>query len=373
MLKNTLGIVNIEGTNVNFDTIMGHRAPQAFSFLARYRLIDFVLSNMSNSGITEYQVYMPDNLRSTIQHVGTGKQYNINSKFGKFRLLSANPTSSAVFQTDIKAFKDNLRFIENSTKEYVLIAPSYIVYNQDYRKMMEAHLASKADISVLYKNATNAQDHFIGATTIRFGDNKRIVAFEENHGHYRNRTVSLEAYIMKRSKLLELIKRSEEISSLFWLKDILNDKDILRENKIMGVAHSSYVACINNKKAYYQTQLELNDSNNRSLLFKPDWPINTKTSDTSPTLYGPLAEVKGSLIANGCYINGQIENSVIDRDVVIEDGVTIKNSIILNNVRIVSGTHIENAIIDKDVRINRGVDLLGSPDLPEYVEVGKVL
>ena len=111
MLRNTLGIVNIEGTNVHFGDVMNHRGVQAFGFLGRYRLIDFVLSNMSNSGITDFQVYTPAKMRSTIQHVGTGKHYNINSKRGKLRLLNSATNPNSIYQHDIKAFSDHLHYI----------------------------------------------------------------------------------------------------------------------------------------------------------------------------------------------------------------------------------------------------------------------
>ena len=150
MLRNTLGIVNIEGNNVHFGDVMSHRGVQAFSFLGRYRLIDFVLSNMSNSGITEFQVYMPARMRSTIQHVGTGKHYNINSKRGSLRLLNSVIDPNSVYRHDVNAFSENIHYIESSTKEYVLIAPSFFIYSHDFSKVMEEHIAIEADITVLY-------------------------------------------------------------------------------------------------------------------------------------------------------------------------------------------------------------------------------
>lgn len=371
MLRNTLGIVNIEGNNVHFGDVMEHRGVQAFGFLGRYRLIDFVMSNMSNSGITEFQVYMPAKMRSTIQHVGTGKQYNINSKRGKLRLLNSATDANSIYQHDVKAFSDNIHYIESSDKEYVLIAPSYFIYSQDFTKLEEEHQATGADITVLYKNVTDAKDSFIGCQTLKFGEDKRIVAFDENHGKYKNRPVSLEAYFMKRTLFIELINRANKVSALYWLKDILND--MVDQYKIMGYAHRDYVACINTVEAYFKTQLELIDRTTRHLLFKNNWPIYTQTSDSSPCLYGPLAEVKGSLISNGANINGQVENSVIDRDVVIEEGVVIKNSIILNGVTIKSGANIENAIIDKATKIVHPVDVKGSLDAPAYLKSYQII
>lgn len=371
MLRNTLGIVNIEGTNVHFGEIMDHRGVQAYGFLGRYRLIDFVLSNMSNSGISEIQVYMPAKMRSTIQHVGTGKHYNINSKRGKLRLLNSVTDSNSIYQHDVKAFSDNVHYIEKSDQEYVLIAPSYFIYSQDYSRLMEQHLETGADITVLYKNVTNARESFIGCQTLKFDNNKRIVGFNENHGKYKNRPVSLEAYFMKRTLLLELIERANKVSALYWLKDII--RDVADQYKIMGYAHRDYVACINTVEAYFNTQLELIDRNTRRLLFKQNWPIHTQTTDSSPSLYGPLAEVSGSLISNGAYINGQVQNSVVDRDVVIEEGVTVKNSIILSGVTIKTGVTVENAIIDKATTISHLIDIKGTPKNPAYIKSHQII
>lgn len=371
MLRDTLGIVNIEGTNVNFGDFMPHRDTQAFGFLGRYRLIDFILSNMSNSGIIDYQVYMTEKMRSTIQHVRAGHHYNINSKRGRLRLLTTENISNYLYQHDIRAFTDNIRYIENSNKEYVLLAPSYFLYSQDFNKVMKQHLKTQADVTILYKNISNAKESFIGCTTLKFDNSKRVIAFEENHGKYKNRQISLEAYLMKRSIFLELIKRANKVSSLYWFKEIL--ADVVNEYKVMGYAHRDYVACINSIESYYKTQIDLIDAANRKLLFKPQWPIYTQTTDSSPTLYGPLAEVKGSLISNGSTIEGQIENSVIDRDVVIEEGVVIKNSVILNSVTIRRGANIENAIIDKETEIKHPVDIKGSENDPVYIKPREII
>lgn len=372
MLRNTLGIVNIDGRNVDFGSdFMPHRGTQAFGFLGRYRIIDFVLSNMSNSGISEFQVYMSSKMRSTIQHVGTGDQYNINSKRGRLRLLNSESGATSIYQHDVKAFTDNLRYIENSQKEFVLIAPSYFIYSQDFNKVEEYHVESGADITVLYKNITDAKNSFIGCDTLKFDANKRIVGFEENHGKYKNRQISLEAYFMKRELFIELIKRANKVSSLYWFKSIL--ADVVGDYKIMGYAHRDYVACINNVESYYKTQIDLIVPENRRLLFKPKWPIHTQTTDSSPTLYGPLAEVRGSLISNGSIINGSVENSVIDRDVVIDEGVVIKNSIILNGVTIRPGVTIENAIIDKETEIKNGIDIKGTDESPVYIKPREII
>lgn len=122
---------------------------------------------------------MPAEMRSTIQHVGTGKHYNINSKRGTLRLLNSATDPNSVYRHDINAFTENIHYIENSTKDYVLVAPSYFIYSQDFSKVMDDHIATDADITVLYKNVSDAKENFIGCQTLKFGEDRRVVAFEE--------------------------------------------------------------------------------------------------------------------------------------------------------------------------------------------------
>ena len=143
---NVLGIINYDDASVHVAGLENYRPIPSLSFLARYRLIDFALSNMTNSGIKRIQVYVKHKPRSIIEHLGSGRQYNINSKHGKLRILTGEETiQSEAYNHDITAFLQNMRFIEDANQEYVMIIPSHMIYTVDFKEVFKQHIDTKAD------------------------------------------------------------------------------------------------------------------------------------------------------------------------------------------------------------------------------------
>ena len=163
---NALGIVNFPGSNVRVKGLQDFRPVAAFSFLGRYRLVDFPLSNMSNSGIENIHIHLKNRPRSVISHVGLGRQYNLNPKRGGISILyGENFPESEFYNTDVASFRANLRDMNKNKKDYVVIAPSYMVCSINYAEVVDAHVASGADITVVYKTVDNAKERFIDCNT----------------------------------------------------------------------------------------------------------------------------------------------------------------------------------------------------------------
>ena len=161
-MARAFGIVTSSGSHINVGGLQQYRPIGAFSLLGRYRVIDFPISNMSNSGIDRIQVYVTNKPRSLVEHLGTGRHYNINSKRGKLQLMfSQNSSENDVYNTDIAAFAENLEFIERMHEPYVIIAPAYMVYAANYSELLQAHIDSGADISLLYHSVDNARESFL--------------------------------------------------------------------------------------------------------------------------------------------------------------------------------------------------------------------
>ena len=155
-MAKAFGIVSFAGNHVRVDGLRAYRPAGAFSFLGRYRIIDFPISNMSNSGIDQVQVYIRRQPRSLAEHLGSGRHYNINSKRGKLQLLfTENSLGQDFYNTDIAAYAQNLESIEAAHQPYVIIAPSYMIYTQDYNALLNAHIESGADITLLYHTVDN--------------------------------------------------------------------------------------------------------------------------------------------------------------------------------------------------------------------------
>ncbi len=364
---NALGIISFEDDTATIDGLGEFRPVPAISFLGRYRVIDFILSNMTNSGINDVRVFCKEKPRNLFEHLGDGTLYGINSKKGVLRILYGEKSFSApIYNTDIANYMLNMQYIEDVSNPYVVIAPSYFIYTLDFNDVIKAHLDSKADITVLYTNTNDAKRSFLNCDALTLAKNKRVTGIEKNRGSKKSRQISMEAYVMERSLFIELVKRAAEMSSLYWFKDIV--ADVVEEKMVVGYNVRGYVACLNSLESYFRVNMELKDRSIAQQLFHSNWPIYTKTHDSCPTRFTEKAKVSGSVIANGCTIAGTVENSIIGRNVVIREGAVVKNSIIMTDSYIGAGAKLDHAVVDKYAIVHHVKKLEGTEEAPVYVK-----
>ena len=365
-MARAFGIVTSSGTHIKVEGLQQYRPIGAFSFLGRYRVIDFPISNMSNSGIDRIQVYVKRKPRSLVEHLGTGRHYNINSKRGKLQLMfSQNSSENDVYNTDISAFAENIEFIERMREPYVIIAPSYMVYAANYSELLQAHIDSDADITLLYHSVDNARESFLNCDILNLNKQKGVESIEKNRGSAQKRNIFMDTYIMKKDLFIELIHKSRKTSSVYTLLDIVNAS--CEDLDIRGVSHRGYFAAISDFNSYYESNLSLTDIKTAQNLFVPDWPIYTKTNDSCPTQYFETGTAKNSVVSNGCLIEGEIDHSVIGRGCIIKKGAVVKNCIVLSDAYIGENVHVENQVIDKHAKITHAKELSASEDRPGYV------
>lgn len=365
-MKEVLGIIKFEDATVDVSGLGEHRPIPSLTFLGRYRLVDFMMSNLSNSGVNNIQVYVKNKPRSVYEHLGSGRSFNINSKHGKLRVHHGEEVlQSEAYNTDIRSFISNRQFIEEARKEYVIVGSSYMVYTINFNDVMKQHKKSGADITIVYSPVTNADESFIGCDTLKIGKERRIEDIGKNLGKYKTRNVSLETYVMKKSLFLKLCDDGFKTSSLYWLNNII--KDSLEKYKVVAFPHRGLVYSINSLAEYHRANLELTKYENLQLLFDPKWPILTRTSDSPPVRYGASAIVSDSVIANGCIVNGTVLNSVLGRGVIIEEGAVVLNSNVLQGSRIGKGIHLDHVIVDKNAVVEKVNELKGRSDAPIYV------
>ncbi len=366
-MKNVLGIISFDDASVRVAGLDEYRPIPSLSFLGRYRLIDFILSNYTNSGIKDVQVYVKNKPRSVIEHLGTGRQYNINSKHGRLRILTGESSvQSEAYNHDVTSYLQNINHIESNNAEYVVVAPSHMIYTVDFRKVFDYHHETKADVTVLYKTIDNANVSFIGSDTLILDSNKRVIDIEKNRGKFKNRHASLSAYVMSKELFMNMVHLADNLSSFYTLRDALQEQ--VKDLKMMGYSVDSYVACINSIQAYFDANQELLNAKLASKLFSLDWPIHTRTNDSCPTRYTKDAKVVNTMISNGCLIEGELKNSVIGRGVVVNKGVVIENSIVLAGAIISENTTIKNSIVDKEAIVDKTKELIGKTDQVMYVK-----
>ncbi len=366
------GIINMTGSHIWVEGMQEYRTIGAFSFLGRYRVIDFPMSNFSNSGIDRISVVAGRNPRSLTEHIGDGRHYNINSKRGNVEILFAeNSAQNSIYNTDIACFSKNIENIVKKNREYVVIAPSHFVYKMDFSEMLDSHVASGADITVLYHGTKRANLLYANCYYLTLNKQKGVLGFEINKGDEGARDISLDTYVMKTDLFVELVQKAQSLSSMYTLAQIINAS--CADLDIRGYAHKGYVAAITDLHQYYYGNLELLDMTQAEELVSEEWPIYTRTNDSAPTTYGVDAEVKHSVVSNGCTIDGVVEDSIIGRGCTIKKGAVVKNCVILPDTLIESGVTVEYQVVDKHSKLIHSTTLTATDTNPGYVRRGDIL
>lgn len=370
-MSKALGIINFAGNHINVSGLQDYRPVGAISFLGRYRVIDFPISNFSNSGIENIHVYVRRKPRSLAEHLGTGRHYNINSKRGRLHLLFAEERMGSLYSNDVSAYIDNMEVIESSSSDYVIIAPSCMVFKQDFDALLQQHIESDADITLLYHSTEEAKEKYLSCQILDLNRQKGVMGISPNRGNAKNRQIFMDTYVMKRDLFINMIKKAHKTSAMYSLVDCVNLA--CGELDVRGVAHRGYFASITDFESYYEANLSLIDFKTARSLFDDDWPIYTRTNDSCPTQYFEGADVKASIVSNGCLIEGSVENSVLGRGCVIKKGASVKNCVILPDVVIGEDTVLENVVVDKHARIIHVKEVKGTSDKPGYVKRGDTL
>ena len=349
MASKAFAIVTPNGSHIHVAGLEQHRPISAFSFLGRYRIVDFPISSLSNSGISRIQVYCSQNPRSLAEHLGTGRHYNINSKSGKLQLLfNQDSRENDIYNTDVRAYMDNIDIIRRMAQPYVILTPGYMVFATDYEELLETHIATQSDITFLYHRANDAKTNYRNCYVLNLDRKKGVKTIEMNTGTVNECNIFMGTAVMSKELFIELIEQAKAKSSVYNLIDIINDRN--EDLLIRGIQHKGYFAAITDFKAYYDANMELLDPGKVDKLVKKDWPIYTQTTDSSPVHYYPGSSIRSSMVANGSVIKGTVENSVIGRGVTIEKGAVVKNCVILGHSKISSGVHLEYQVVDKWAR-----------------------
>ncbi len=367
-MRRVIGICNLHN-EPSLGGLTEKRPLGAVTFLGRYGLIDFTLSNFSNSHIDRVYVLIRNGMVALRRHIGSGSIWTNNTKLGFIELLlNEKGVSNQVFNTDINNIKANIP-LDEIDFEYAVFAPSYMLASMDFRPIVEAHEKSGADITCVYKHIDNADREFIRMDKYKF-EGKRIVKSTPNMGRGAEADISLRTYVVSKKALKQMLKDSAKISELFSLKDLINLYIDDQSHLICGYEFTGYVVPILNLQNYVAHSLDLLNYHIRSQLFLENWPIYTTTHNTPPALYGKDADVQNSFIANGAIIKGKVQNCIISRDVVVEKGAELRNCIIFTKTEISKDTKLEYVLSDKNVRIKEIKKITGDENNLVYIAQG---
>lgn len=365
MIKDYMAIINLAENENDIRSLTTNRPIASIPIGSRYRVIDFILSNIVNCGIQNVGIFSASNSRSLTDHVGTGKAWDLNRKIDG--LFVFNHGLCDFVNHDSKLLKNNMEYIYRSTSDNVILASSYMVCNMDLAEVVHAHEASGADMTVVYKQTDEADEEFLNCYTLDVDEKtNKLLGVGKNIGFSKKANICMEIFLMKKEKLVELIyKSAHNLNSKSFISFIFNE---LGNLSINTYKYDGIVLCINTISSYYRSNMKMLTPEVSDKLFRSDRPIYTKIKDEPPTLYVKGCQVQNSLIADGCVIKGKVKNSVIGRYVGIEDDVEIENCIILQNIRIHKGAKLSHVIIDKNVDIEEGTELKGNETFPLVIE-----
>lgn len=341
-------------------------------FGGRYRLIDFPLSNMVNSGIDEVGVITKSNYQSLLDHLGSGSEWDLARKIGGLHLLPPfSHMQSGMYRGRLEALYGVWDYIKTTAADYVVLSDCDVVTNIDLAKVVDSHIESGADITAVYAKdiVTTEQAEF--ATIFSIGDDSRVNDVLINPHISGECNISLNMFVLSKEFLKNIVLEAASKSLYSFEHAILQDK--VHEYKIIAYRHDGYFSKITSMESFYKANMSLLDTDNRSKLFPENRPIYTKVRDNPPVKYGIGACVKNSLIADGCIIEGTVENCILFRGVKVGKGAVVKNAILMQGTSVGSKCDISYVITDKNVNIGDMRLLTGSQNYPLYLGKGAVI
>ncbi len=335
-------------------------------FGGRYRLIDFPLSGMTNSGIAEVGVITKSNYQSLLDHVGSGREWDLARKNGGLHLLPPySHVSNGVYRGRLEAIHGVWNFIKYSDADYIVFADCNVVANFDYSKIVDAHIESGADITVAYGKNNISFEESQQSTVFGLNDDGRVTDVLLNPHISGDCNVYLNIAVISKEFLNNIIIETSPKGLISFEKDVLQAK--VNDYKIIGYEFDGYYSKIYSMFSYYKANMALLNSENLDNLFKEKYPIYTKVRDNPPAKFAIGSNAKKSLIADGCIIEGTVENSVLFRGVKVGKGAVVKNCILMQDTVIGENVSIDCVISDKNVTVTDGRTLTGSEKYPLFI------
>lgn len=376
--NNVLGIIFPNSYDDQISALCNERLMASIPFASRYRVIDFLLSSMVNCGIDNISIIVRKNYRSLMRHLGAGREWDLTRKNGGLNIVPPFAEKTVkVYNGRVEALASIVDFLKTQKEEYVVIADSNIVANFNFNAMLKAHIASGADVSIAYKeeeipyNFMNLQPNMSKDLyyTLQLED-ERVVDIHTNSKESGAQNFSMNIYMIARELLIEQIQNAYARGYVYFERDVLAPQ--LNKLNVYGYKYEGYTARITDIESYYNENMKLLDDENLDALFEPS-PIYTKIRDDNPTRYIGDSKVKNTMVADGCVIEGEVENCILFRGVKIGKGAVVKNSIIMQDTTIRENAQIDYVITDKEVTVSTNRCLKGNSNFPVFVPAYKTI
>lgn len=368
---NALGIIFPNSYDSLVPELVAERLMASIPFAGRYRMVDFVLSSMVNAGIDNISVIVRKNYHSLMDHLGSGREWDLTRKNGGLNIVPPFAEKTVkVYNGRVEALASILDFLKDQKEKYVIMSEANLAANFDFKAMLNAHIESGADVTLAY-----AQEEIPEGLIKPFDVNKdlyytldiedgRVREIQINPEEPGIQNLSLNIYIIERELLISQISAAFVRGYVYFERDILAPQ--LDKLNVRGYKFGGYIARISSIKSYFDENMKLLDEENLDALFGGNH-IYTKIRDDNPTRYIKGAKAKNIMAADGCIIEGEVENSVLFRGVRVGKGAKVKNCVLMQDTVIEPRVNVEYIISDKNVTITADKEIKGTDSFPVYV------
>ena len=372
-----LGIIFPNSYDSLVPELVSERLMASIPFGSRYRMCDFLISSMVHCGIDNISIIVRKNYHSLMDHLGNGREWDLSRKKGGLNIVPPFAQKQVkMFDGRIEALESIKGYLKKQTEKYVIMSDANIAVNFDFNDLLNAHIKSGADVTMVYRKqeipkalirqSTEAMDLYYALGM----NGDRVSKIYINPSEDGEMNFSLNIYVIERENLIRLIDEAYVHGYTYFVRDILEKQ--IDQLDIRGYCYDGYVAHIHDMKSYFEENMKLLEEENLDALFSGN-QIYTKIRDDNPTRYINGSTAKNVMVADGCVIEGEVENSILFRGVKIGKGAKVKNCVLMQDTIVEDGASVEYVITDKDVTISSGKLLTGNASFQVYVSKGQTV
>ena len=362
---NALGVIFANTYDNLVPELVTERSMASIPFGGRYRMIDFVLSNMANAGVDNISIIVRRNYHSLMDHLGSGREWDLTRKRGGLNIVPPFADRGVkLYAGRVDALDSILSWLEAQKEQYVILSDAFTAMNFDFAKLVATHAASGADVTMVYNRGEIPEGARNDNYTIKI-DNGRVVELLSNDYRPGEHNLSLNIYVIERESLIQLVRDAAVRGMIYFERDILARN--LSLLNVQAYEFEGYVSRITDMKSYFDENMRLLEDGSMEQLFDSGNPIYTKIRDDNPTRYLEGSKVKNSLLADGCVVEGTVENSVLFRGCQIKKGAVVRNCVLMQDTVVEENSSVEYVVTDKNVHITADKKLIGTDSFPVFV------
>ncbi|MCL2002981.1 MAG: glucose-1-phosphate adenylyltransferase subunit GlgD [Oscillospiraceae bacterium] len=371
-MKNLHGILFAYSSNIRLKELTEHRTASSMPYGSRYRVVDFMLSNMVNAGIPDIGVIMRENYQSLLDHLGSGKDWDLSRKRGGLKLLppfayAGGRRDAATYRGKLEALYAITSYISHIRQGTVVLADGDLIVNLPLDDIYERHIETGADITCV---CLDREPGYESEAYLRIDKKKRVAEVLLSQLD-ENTVPCIGVYFLSKKLLEKILADCAAHSHVVFTRDVL--QRMQGQLNIMAYIHEGFSSRPQSVADYFKQSMALLKPEVRKDLFSRTRPIRTKVRDEASTYYAPESRVKRSVVADGCVIKGDLENCIVFRGVEVEEGARLKNCILMQDTHIERDVDLSFAITDKEVVVTRGRALKGHESYPIAISKGSVV